>query len=275
MFKNKSLEANSGEKFDYSDNNYILLTYIIEKTSDQQYKTFLKEHIFDRLGMKDTGVDDFQNIIKNIASSYSTKNDELVNADYLDMSFEAGAGALYSTVQDLYRWDRALYTDKLVSEISLNKIFTPHKDNYGYGWLIKTSSRGKVLSHDGHNPGARTIINRYVDHNVCIIVLSNFDFAPVPQIAQNLEHIVFGQKPEYPTKRVAIVVNPVIYDQYTGTYTAKNENMNFVVTKEHDKLFAELVEEQDKCELYPTTKDKFLLKSVDAQISFIKDQTGR
>lgn len=276
-FKDRPLDFNPGEKHAYSNSNYILLTYIIEKTSGKKYAEFLKEHIFDPLNMKDSGCDDYRRILKNRAAGYSLINDELANASYIDMSFPAGAGALYSTVEDLYRWDQALYTGKLVSKESLDKMFTPFKDNYGYGLGIETSPHGKVISHSGGIDGFHTVFRRYVDHNACVIVLSNFEFAPVGKIEQNLSRIMFGEKPEYPKMHVAVHVNPIIYDQYVGTYTAKDKDktFTFVVTKEQAKLFIEFVEQKDKREAYSESETEFFLKGLDIQFSFIKDNNGK
>lgn len=274
-FKNKPLDFTPGEKHVYSNSNYIILTYIIEKASGKKYETFLKEHIFEPLAMKNTGCDDYHLIIKNRAAGYSMDDVKMINADYIDMSFPAGAGDLYSTVEDLYRWDQALYTDKLVSRESLNKIFTPFKDNYGYGWVIKNSPYGTIISHGGGIDGFATEIIRYVDHKICVIVLSNFDYFSRP-MSQDLARILFGQKPEYtPKKHVTIVVKPEIYDQYVGTYKSTDKKLAFVVTKEQDKLFVEVVEQKFKSTLYPEAETEFFLKSLDAQLAFVKSKDGK
>ncbi len=275
LFKNKTLESEPGEKHDYTDNNYILLTYIIEKASSKKYETFLQEHIFNPLSMKNTGCDDGKRIIKNKASGYAVIMDgEIVNASYLDMSFEVGAGSLYSTVQDLYLWDRALYTQKLTSKEYLAQIFTPYKDNYGYGWYVLQSPYGKLTQHTGLNPGAFTIINRYVDRNVCIILLSNSEDAFINVISENLAHIVFGQKPEYPKKRAAITLPHEIYDKYTGTYVTKDKNLTFVVSNEQDNFFVEVLG-HGKFVMHPESETTFFLKTADVQISFISDGSGK
>ena len=276
LFKNKPLAFDPGKNFLYSDSGYILLTYIIEKVSGEKYETFLQEHVFDPLNMQDTGYDSHKRIIKNRASGYSIEG-KLNNADYADMSYEAGAGSLYSTVKDLYLWDRALYTEKLLSKESLAKIFTSYKDNYGYGWYLTPSftNKSKFISHGGMVPGFVSFIGRYVNHNVCIIVLSNMIDTPLHQIVKNLELIVFGQKPELPKKRVTIAVNPQIYNLYVGQYVNKSSNDTFVVTKENDKLFFREIKEAVPYELYPETETNFFLKIIDMQISFIKDENEK
>lgn len=278
LIKSKPLVSQPGEEFNYSDHNYVLLTYIIEKISGKTYETFLKEHIFDLLNMKNTGYADYKCIIKNMAAGYASDDGTLVNADYLDMSWEVGAGALYSTVNDLYVWDRALYTTKLASQESLDKIFAPFKGGYGYGWHIEAGPYGKMIFHAGGNPGARTMIGRFVDRNTCIIVLSNFEYAPVEKILSNLAHILFTGKPEYtPKKHVVITMNPALYDQYVGTYQLKSENLTFAVTREHEKLFIEVIEQKDKREVFPEAENEFFVKDVDlgSQFSFVKNTDGK
>ncbi len=270
-FKNKPLDFNPGEKYSYCNSGYALLAYIIEKASGETYEAFLKENIFDKLKMKDSGCFDNKRIIKNMASGYTVFEDGLGNSNYFDASTLVGSGNLYSTVKDLYLLDRALYTDTLFSHQTLNKMFTPDKDNYGYGWVVYTSPYGKVIFHNGSSSGAKADFRRYVDCNFCTIVLSNFDNAPEGKIAENLVKIVFGQKPEYPKKRTSIVVNPEVYNQYVGTYKAKVENvlLAFVVTKENDKLFVQ--DEKDKIEFCPEAENEFFCKLMDLQVSFIKD----
>lgn len=276
-FIDKPLDFNPGEKYAYSNSNYILLTFIIEKTSGQKYVEFLKEHILEPLAMNDTGVDDFRKIIKHRASGYSSVNGELANAAYIDMSVPIGSGGMFSTVKDLYLWDQALYSDQLVPYDALNKMFTPFKDDYGYGFFIKNESRhGKLICHGGGIDGFRSEISRYVDHNICIIILSNFEFVPMDALNKNLADIVFGQEPQYtPKKHLAIAVNPQIFEQFIGTYKAPKINRTFVVTKEKDNLFIEVAEKNDKHQVFPESETDFFLKGLDIQFAFVKDSEGK
>ncbi|MFA5075177.1 MAG: serine hydrolase [Candidatus Babeliales bacterium] len=273
IFKDKSLEFEPGEKYNYSNSGYILLTYIIEKISEKNYETFLKENIFEPLGMKDSGCDSFITIIKNRASGYGIFNDELVNAAYIDMSFTSGAGILYSTIEDLYLWDQALYKEKLVSQKSLDEIFTPFKDSYGYGWIITQSSGHKLVAHAGGINGFSSDISRYPDDHVCIIVLSNFEHAQSSEIAAGLEAIIFGEKYEIPKKLIVISINPEVYNQYVGDYKLK-ENFFLTITKENNKLFVQATG-QSKFQIYPESETKFFYKYINAQISFVRDEDNK
>jgi CubicO group peptidase (beta-lactamase class C family) len=272
-FKNKPLDFEPGEKFSYSNSGYILLSYIIEKASGKKYETILKKNIFDLLNMKNSGYDNYRLIIKGRASGYGHIDDELVNATYIDMSFPAGAGALYSTVENLYLWDQALYTEKLVSRKSLDEIFTPFKGNYGYGWNICREFNHEFMGHGGGIDGFTTDISRYPDANVCIIVLSNFENSRVLQLSNGLAAIVFGEKCELPKKRIAVSIDPEIYNQYVGKYKLK-EDFIITVTKENNRLITQATG-QAKFEIYPESETEFFSKIIDGQISFAKDKSGK
>ena len=152
-FKDRPLDFKPGAKFKYSNSGYIMLGQIIETASGKNYPSFMKEAIFGPLDMKDTGYDNATAIIKNRASGYTRRlGIVLTNCDYIDMSIPHAAGALYSTVLDLLKWDQALYSEKLVPRKSLEAMFTPHKDNYGYGWIIdKKFGAAPVLARRRHH----------------------------------------------------------------------------------------------------------------------------
>src|ERR1700752_1736699 len=138
-FKDKPLDFPPGEKWNYSNSGYILLGTIIEQVSGQSYEMFLQQNIFDPLQMTNTGYDHNDD---SLAMGYTGVNSRWEKPDLIDMSLPYAAGGLYSTVEDLYRWDQALYTQQLVSHESLNLLFTPHAKiaafglGYGYGWFV-------------------------------------------------------------------------------------------------------------------------------------------
>ncbi|MGL1893969.1 MAG: beta-lactamase family protein [Spirochaetaceae bacterium] len=172
LFMDKSLKYTPGKFFSYSNSGYIVLGYIIEKVSNKKYEDYLNEHIFKKIGMKNTGYDHNKEIIKNRATGYYFNGTQ--NADYIHMSVPHAAGALYSTVEDLYLWDRALYTDKIVNKKSLDSMFTNYIGSYGYGWKInETQSNSKLIEHDGMINGFSSYIGRYIDDDLVLIILSN------------------------------------------------------------------------------------------------------
>ncbi len=103
-----------GESFEYSNSGYFLLGYIIETVTGNTYEDELRTRIFEPLGMNDSGYDNHPDILENRASGYERQGMTYINAPYLDMGLPYAAGSLYSTVEDLYTWDQALYEDKLI-----------------------------------------------------------------------------------------------------------------------------------------------------------------
>jgi len=275
LFKNKPLEFTPGEKFEYSNAGYALLAYIIEKVSGKTYEEFLRENIFKPLGMINSGYDHHEVILKNRASGYRAGP---YNVDYVDMSTNKGAGGLYSTVKDLYLWDRALYTGKVARKDSINKIVRsmkkdPIKDEYSYGWVLDDFFGRTGMWHNGATTGFRSFIIRFINDDICIIALSNIEFSRIEKICIDIAAIIFGKKYEMPKKRVAIKVDPKVYDTYVGRYELKPDFI-LSITKEEDQLFVQATG-QGKIAIFPESETKFFCKDVDAQISFVKDKDGK
>src|SRR5688572_28757425 len=107
-FRDKPLDFQPGEKWSYSNSGYILLGYVLEKASGESYEKFLQENIFGRLAMKDSGYDSNSAIILRRGSGYGPGKDGPMNAEFIHMSIPFSAGALYSTTEDLLRWQRGL-----------------------------------------------------------------------------------------------------------------------------------------------------------------------
>ena len=271
-FKNKPLEFNPGERYSYSNSGYILLGYIIEIVSGKSYAAFLRETIFTPLLMTDTGYDNYDLVLRHRASGYARRDESLVNAPYIDMSIPFAAGGLYSTVENLYLWDQALYTQKLLSEKSLAGMFTPLKGGYGYGWHIDRQFDRNSVSHGGGINGFSTNLVRFPGDKICIIVLSNVEMTPVGPISRDLAAIVFGEKYQLPTMRVAIKVDPKIYDAYVGRYDRGGDRF-LTITREGDRLMGEAVGR--KSELFPESETQFFLKVADTQVTFVKDEKGK
>lgn len=272
LFKKRPLEFTPGERYKYSNSGYVLLGYIVEKVSGKSYEDYLKENIFAPLNMRNSGYDHHSTIIKDRAAGYSPGENGLLNAEYIDMSIPHGGGALYSTVEDMHRWDRALYTEKLVKKISLNKMFTPFKNNYGYGWRIAKEFNRKCIRHAGGIEGFKTQISRYIEDNACIIVLSNFVHARVKDISRDLAAILFGEKYEIPSERKIGKVDPGIYNAIVGIYEFEPDNI-LNITKDNNRLFV-APPGQPKLEIFPESDTKFFLKALDAEITFIKNEKG-
>ncbi|MBV9302724.1 MAG: beta-lactamase family protein [Acidobacteriaceae bacterium] len=269
-FKDKPLDFPPGAKFSYSNSGYAVLGLIIEQVSHRSYSVFLKEEIFTPLGMKDSGYDSNDEIIEHRASGYVRKSGAIRNATYIDMTVPYAAGGLYSTVEDLLRWDQALYTEKLVSQKSLTAMFTPHVAIAGYGWAIETQFGRKMISHEGGIEGFVSKIARFPDEHTTIIVLSNLETAAITKISKDLAAIVFGEKYELPHEQQFIHMDPAKLNRYAGRYQVQ-EAPDVIVTisvKGQSLLFGV---QGESLVLRPESETKFEPEDGSAQVEFVED----
>ena len=214
LFENKPLEFKPGSKFSYSNSGYILLGYIIEKVTGKPYEEVLKENIFNPLGMKNSGYDHNIEIIPKRAYGYNHFALEVQNANYIDMTVPFSAGALYSTVEDLYKWDQALYTNKILSKGNIKKLFGKYIPAfggmyYGYGWAVTKISNGhgdsvNVVAHGGAVNGFNSLIERFTDDKNLIVLLNNTGATDLQDIAKHIEKILYNEKYEMPEEPIVI-----------------------------------------------------------------------
>ncbi len=272
LFKNEPLIFEPGTQHKYSNSNYVLLSNIIELITGKSYEDFVMENIFIPLEMNDTGIDSHSKVIKNRADGYFPAGEGIVNSPYLDMSIPTGGGGLYSTVEDMYKWDRALYTEILVTQKTLEKIFTAYAENYCYGWKEAEEFGHKCYRHGGGIEGFVAEIDRYTLDDVCIIVLSNFINAPVREIAKDLAAMLFGEEYELPVDKETVVVASDILESYSGIYEIAPGN-TLEVSHGEGKLFI-APPGQPPVEIFAESETKFFVKAFNADMSFARDDNG-
>jgi len=193
LTQDEPLEFEPGVKFKYDNSGYVLLGYVIEKITGKGYADYLRQVILDPLGMQDTGYDTQSTILKHRASGYSMSGATMINSSYLDMTLPYAAGSLYSTVDDLSIWDQALYTDKLLTPASKDKMFTPGLSNYGYGWFIEKRFNRRHVEHGGGINGFNTVISRFPDDKVLVVVLSNLNSNAIGKMGTDLAALLFNE----------------------------------------------------------------------------------
>lgn len=194
-----------GEKYEYSNTGYLLLASIAEKVSGKDFIELCRKWIFKPLRMKNTDIrtPEEKAAVKNFAIGhiYVKEKDQYVRADSFPSSDytiwlgnRKGPGRISSTATDLLKWDQALYTERLVSQSTLDEAFSLARFNnglfnpYGFGWSIRVGSVfGKVVQHTGSNPGYSTIIIRYLDKKKTIILLNNNAHPGFQQIIEGIE----------------------------------------------------------------------------------------
>jgi CubicO group peptidase (beta-lactamase class C family) len=272
-FRDRPLEFEPGEKMVYSNSGYLLLGYLVEKISGQGYEEFLQENIFTPLGMKDSGLDSNSKVIPRRAGGYSRRADgPVVNADFIHMSIPHGAGALYSTTEDLLRWERGLFGGKVLSETSLERMITPFKNDYAFGVIVNEVEGRERISHGGGIEGFNTSLAYYPDSEVVTAVLSNQNTGVVDEIARHLATLAHGGAVQLTTERKEITVPRETLARYVGTYELSPE-IKIMVTLDGDQLMTQL-SGQRKFEAFAESETEFFLKVVDAQFEFVKDDEG-
>jgi len=216
-----SLDFAPGEKYSYSNSGYLLLAMIVEKVSGEPFYRFMESNIFRPLGMENTLVwNDTKPEIPGKTTGYNQFGDI---DDYNILT--AGAGGIYSTVEDLYKWDQALYTEKLVSRQTLGEAFTPGllssgessrtlSDStwgYGFGWLLRKTDSENIVWHDGGFNGFNAIFYRELNNRDLIIFLTNKGEPwPLYPIHGAVINILKGEPYEFPLIPVALKMKEMI-----------------------------------------------------------------
>jgi CubicO group peptidase (beta-lactamase class C family) len=225
------LEFEPGSKYRYNNSGYFLLGAIIEKITGKSYEDVLKEKILDPLGLEDTGYDHHSTILPNRATGYSSTFDGYVNSPYLDMSLPYAAGSLYSTVEDLYIWDQALYTEKLLPAELKEQLFKNHISNYGYGWGVRekklpdSEEKLKSISHGGGINGFNTLIERLVDDRHLIVLLNNTPGANLGQMSDAIIRILYDKPYTLPKKSIAEVMYKALMEKDVQSAMTQYESL--------------------------------------------------
>ncbi|HVJ38935.1 MAG TPA: serine hydrolase domain-containing protein [Stenotrophomonas sp.] len=188
-----------GKGYRYSNGGYALLALVVGKASGQDFASFLRERIFLPLGMRNTyahqdGVDE----VPERAYGYSRVGSRWQRTDQSTTSAVLGDGGIYSSLEDLARWDAALYDERLLKAESLRQAFspataTPEPDVpfYGFGWRIN----GETLWHSGESLGFRNVIVRYPQRHFSVIILTNRDGPePYPLALRIARRYLYGER---------------------------------------------------------------------------------
>ncbi|MDQ6608985.1 MAG: DUF3471 domain-containing protein, partial [Bacteroidota bacterium] len=191
----------------------------------------------------------------------------------VDSTIAYAAGAVYTTVSDLAKWERAITTGKLLKPASWHKIFTPYKNNYGYGWGIDSLYGRLITSHGGGIHGFSSFILRFPNEGVTVIMFDNSSANQLATISKSLAAIVLEQPYDTPVAHREIHVDSLVLQQYIGEYQL-TPTFSIVIVREGNKLKAQATG-QPQFDIYAGKENFFFLKVVDAQIEFVKDENGK
>ncbi len=270
LFKDLPLDFNPGTEFRYSNSGYYLLGLMIEKISNQSYEEFITENIFKPLGMNNSGIYNECNILKNKANGYELSGDTLRNDSFSEWSKFAPTGGIYSTLEDMTKWNESLIKQTLVSKEAYNKIFTNHISNYGYGWFINEQDGLRKYSHNGAHNGYMNQFNIYPDENLSVLLMCNYRFANVHDISNNILDIVLNNKQLKVSKPKKVDLSIEQCKKYIGEYEDPDDDDNFIVSLENDKMYLQF-DETNKFEIYPISQTVFNHIHIDEQYGFAQD----
>lgn len=182
LINTSDLYFEPGAKWSYSNLGYAVAAKIIEEVSGMDYGSAMKKLLFEPLGMQNTGHESSKVSIGNMAKGYVAFPEKVIDAKYEDKSYVIGAGSIYSTTEDLFKWAKELmHGRKVINKRIREKLFSKQAAQYSYGWFVATyvwppvskETEALNLHHDGGSPGFSSKISLLTEHNIVIIVLSN------------------------------------------------------------------------------------------------------
>lgn len=272
-FFNMPLLFSPGSNFQYSNSNYLLLGYIAEKLSQKSISDLLRDEITGPLGMKATGFDSDQrkSTYKAIGHEATIQSDHDISPAN-NIGLLSGAGAMYSTVEDLMRWERAIYGKQVLSDSSKVQMFRPYLKNYGLGWEVSKHMGRLSYSHSGSIDGFKSNIQLFPESETAIIFLSNYFNTPGPEICAALEAIAFNEPFQMPSEIKAIPLSQSQLGIYTGDYLLQNK-LKMAIVLENGKLLSK-IEGQPTVSLRPIGVHNFYVPMNGVFIRFEMDPNG-
>jgi len=274
IFAEKPLDFQPGEKWDYSNLGYDVLGYLLEKVSGQSYADFLQENIFKPLGMNDSGVDSNVSIVPHRASGYWPGADGIENAERTNITAAFAAGALYSTTEDMLRWEEGLFGGKVLMPASLRKMTTPFKHtifqhDYACGLYVYRAGGRLVIDYDGNGIGFNAQLAYYPEEKLAVIVLANLNGIVTGKINTALAAAVHGETVAFPSPPREIALPKEVLARYVGTYEFSDGRIVFTLQGSHLMAHFGAI-----FPLFAESETKFFSKGWDIQYEFSKNDKG-
>lgn len=246
-FQSGDFVTKPGEKFVYNNTGYYLLGAIAERVTGKKLGKLLEKRILEPAGMDNSGAEDDEIIKEKMALGYLPLGNIYRKDSYIYMRNVMGAGHMFSTVGDMFKWDKALYGNKILSKESKEKMFTSHVEvstlngHYGYGWVIKTFPVGnngdstKLVFHSGGINGFNTMYARLPEERHTILLFNNTGTTGLSKMMMKIINILYGEDYTYPKKPIALHLYSVIKDrgvevaikQYKALKKEESESFNF------------------------------------------------
>jgi CubicO group peptidase (beta-lactamase class C family) len=236
---NQPLQCKTGTKWQYTNTNYILLGYIIEKVTGSTYGNYLTAHIFKPAGMQHSCLADNTKLVMNRAAGYKIeKNGNILNDRIANHRVHYAAGGILSTAQDMFAWYRSLYAGKLIKKETMAKAFAPgHLSDgtvipYGYGWHLEKIQDSPTLRHGGSVPGFIAEAVYLPREDVYVVILTN---AQSPRHTVAIGRVIAAMTIGKPYPFTATTIDPKLLPRLQGVYE-NSHNETVVITANGNKL---------------------------------------
>lgn len=272
-----------GTAWHYSNSGYVMLGFIIQKVSGMSYWQAVRKYIFTPLKMNSSGFDLAHLESSNKAIGYDILNGPEKQPSFItDSTVPFSAGAIYSSVTDLYRWHLGLQAYKVVDRRLMNEAYTPGRlHSYGYGWQIDSIYGKRMVSHSGAISGFGSNFVRIPEDDICIVLLSNksgstFD---VMNITNKLLALLYHQPYHLPVKRVPVALSDTVLKQYAGTYGIDDMHLVIEITAGNGSLIAQPKRDGNpgptSILLAMDSKHFYDQREEELEVSFDTDNTGK
>ena len=265
----KPLDFSPGTKWSYSNSGYYILGYIIKKVTGLEYDKAIESYILKPLQMNNSGFHFNTVTDENKALGYEFLSENTSNeALRFKTDHPFAAGAMYSTVEDLFKFNESLKSYKILKKETIEKMFTPYlNDHYGLGTDSSILFGKKKAGHDGGGPGYRSRYYRVLEDDICVIVISNSELSHTDAIIPKIESILYNK----PYTTVEAKINPQDLKKLEGIYTAEDTYFNVTVV---DGLVIFKEKNYPRCSLFPITNTSFQLYDK-IIFTFKPDETGK
>jgi len=208
------LEFEPGTRWNYNNSAYFLLGLIAEQVTGKPFEKAMQEWIFQPLKM--TGSGDLQanpeRVVKHLATGYIKTDEGFQRMHYWNLSTALGAGSLYSTMEDMLKYDQAIYSDGFLSVKARSAMFTPGLNGYGCGWELRETPLGtnkavkKIQTHEGFLWAWHTRFYRIPEDGYCIVIISNAGDSPLEKMFTGITDLLYGREPEWPKPSLGVEV---------------------------------------------------------------------
>jgi CubicO group peptidase (beta-lactamase class C family) len=269
-----TLEFKPGTQWNYNNTGYVMLGYIIEKVSKERYEDYITQHIFLPTGMNNSFYGSESKIIKNRVKGYKKERDDYENSDYISMTLPHAGGSLISTVDDLWKWNKALYSYKLVQKEWLDKALTPYilpngkSTNYGYGLSFGNIQGSKTIEHSGGIPGFSTDAVFLPEEDIFVAVFSNCECKSPGNAMAKLAAVAVGK----PYRFNILPLAEAAAKQYEGVY-ANAAGEERIIRWVNGKLTSQRGTGSPLV-IQPFEKDKFFFDNSLTTLEFKRNNSG-